>query len=512
MKLKHVFIPLLAVILISCDSVNQKEQSINSDLISLPLLGKVIPRNSLEIEGNPWGIQAGSLDEEVLEKAGAIGVKWTRLGANWSRIEKEKGVYDWSDTDKAFDAALKYGITPFVILGGSNGLYTKTYPHEDRQKAELYGERPAPPTYNPVALKAWSDFVEAAVLRYKDRIKYWEIWNEPNHHAYWGKGPDAKDYGKLVEVTATLIKKLDPEAKVIVGATAGIIPEWTGEYLEMGFADKIDIISYHQYGGEPEERFPKTLELRKVIDKYNPDIETWQGECGYPSQSSTRDFRGRAPWGENIQAKWLLRQAFTDVALCGSTLSNYFKLYSDGDRNILQTRSFLTEVDSTIGYYAGYGRVRGAGVNEKCLLHNPTGEEKAGYYAYQNLCAVVDNRYELIRSKASIEVKDPGVFYGIGSFEDAFPSIPISGAFKTKDNNHLIVYWLPWHGQEYLPKLALVDLVTPLEFSDPVLVDLLNGRVYQLEVEKGDNTSTFSNLPLADYPMLIVEKEELVFN
>ncbi|MCK5277437.1 MAG: hypothetical protein KAK04_02850, partial [Cyclobacteriaceae bacterium] len=101
---------------------------------------------------------------------------------------------------------------------------------------------------------------------------------------------------------------------------------------------------------------------------------------------------------------------------------------------------------------------------------------------------------------------------GIGSFEDAFPSVPISGAFKTKENNHLVVYWLPWHGQEYLPKLAFVDLAVPFEYSDPVLVDLLNGKVYQLEGETGSGTSAFKNLPLADYPMLIVEKEELKYN
>ncbi|MCK5105870.1 MAG: hypothetical protein KAR17_23770, partial [Cyclobacteriaceae bacterium] len=98
MKLKHVTILIMVVLLINCDPVNQKSQSTTNDLIKLPLLGKVIPRNSLEIEGNPWGIQAGSLDEEVLEKAAAIGVKWTRLGAGWPGIEKEKGVYDWSAT------------------------------------------------------------------------------------------------------------------------------------------------------------------------------------------------------------------------------------------------------------------------------------------------------------------------------------------------------------------------------------------------------------------------------
>ncbi len=40
----------------------------------------------------------------------------------------------------------------------------------------------------------------------------------------------------------------------------------------------------------------------------------------------------------------------------------------------------------------------------------------------------------------------------------------------------------------------------------------LNYSLYQLDLEAGNNTSAFNNLPLADYPMVIVEKEELDFN
>jgi hypothetical protein len=58
----------------------------------------------------------------------------------------------------------------------------------------------------------------------------------------------------------------------------------------------------------------------------------WQGECGYPSASSTRDYRGVAPWGPYIQAKWLLHQAFSDVFLSRSEVSNYFVLYSGGSQ------------------------------------------------------------------------------------------------------------------------------------------------------------------------------------
>lgn len=49
-------------------------------------VGCIKPKSSREIESSPWGIQAGTLREDLLEKASEIGVKWTRLGAR--RVQK----------------------------------------------------------------------------------------------------------------------------------------------------------------------------------------------------------------------------------------------------------------------------------------------------------------------------------------------------------------------------------------------------------------------------------------
>ncbi len=278
-------------------------------------LGTVKARRSTEIADSYWGIQAGSLDDRVLEAAAGIGVKWTRLQASWPAIEKARGTYDFSVTDQAFDATLERGITPFVDLVGANSLYTPVIRYEDRKQAEIYGERPGPPTHNAEAMAAWLRFVEATVTRYRDRIRYWEIWNEPNHRAYWGAPPDAREYGRLLQATATLIRKLAPDAKIVAGATAGMDAPFIDGFLSGSNAALVDVVSYHQYQGEPEARMMRMVKVREVLDRHKPAIETWQGECGYPSASSTRDFRGRAPWGLNIQAKWLLRQAYSDVLL-----------------------------------------------------------------------------------------------------------------------------------------------------------------------------------------------------
>ena len=510
------FILLLGLFL-SCNPVPSTTGDLANDpvaLFKLQEIGKITPKHAKAIKGSYWGIQASTLDPELLEKAAQIGVKWTRLGASWNAIEKEKGSYDFSETDLAFEAIIKTGITPFVTIGRGNELYSPLTTYDDPKLAEIYGYRPAPPTESERAMEAWLKFVEATVQRYKDRITYWEVWNEPNHRNYWGTRPDGKEYGRLLKLTASLIRNIHPEAIIIGGSTAGIQPQFTDDFLSVGTDTLIDIISYHNYGAVPETRAYRAVELLEVIRKYNPEIKIWQGECGYPSHSSSRDYRGRAPWGLNIQAKWLLRQAFTDVFFCEATMSNYFKLVHMGGRGDKQERSPLTGLDTLFGFpERGGSRVRTKGVNEKCLLTNPDLTPKPGYFTYQNLCSVMDNAYKVFPVSHEVKVIDPGVFYGIGEEDDAFPSVPLVASFKTEDEIGFIAYWLPWNAQENILDAATINLIIKdLNFREPVLLDLMSGAVYSIEDFVGhEDEIEFGSLPLLDYPLCIAEKTAIDF-
>jgi len=501
---------LTGLVLNSCSDSGKPKVD---QLIQLKVTGKLIAKSSTEIESSPFGIQAGTLEDTLVARAAEIGVKWTRLGASWPSIEKEKGVYSWAETDKAFEVAIKNGITPFITIGGGNQLYSKMTTYDDPKQAEIYGFRPEPPIKDPAAMAAFLKFVEATVERYKDKIDYWEIWNEPNHRNYWGSEPDGKEYGRLLAETAKRIKELDPQSKVIGGSMAGIDPQFTDDFLSIGNDKLIDIISYHNYGAVPEERVYVAIELWDVINKHNPSIELWQGECGYPSHSSTRDFRGRAPWGLNIQAKWLLRQSFVDIYFCKATLSNYFKLVHTEGKGERPTRTNLRPIDKIFGYpERGGSRVKTIGVNEKCLLTNPELDEKPAFFAYQNLCAIWQPGYKPRELQYTVDVLDQGIFYGIGEEDDAFPSIPLVASFSDNSGNNLIAWWLPWNAQENIAKMAKVNITLKnLNFTHPVLVDLLSGNVYDVSenFSNQNNDCVLKNIGLADYPLVLVEKSSL---
>jgi hypothetical protein len=115
-------------------------------------------------------------------------------------------------------------------------------------------------------------------------------------------------------------------------------------------------------------------------------------------------------------------------------------------------------------------------------------------------------------AKTKVVINKVGNFYGIGSEDDAFPSIPLVSTFKTKSGAWMVTYWLPWHPQEMI-KTATVDVrVSGATYKDPVLVDILEGDVFDVEMTvESDGMTVFRNVPLADYPLAIVERGEIEF-
>jgi hypothetical protein len=302
-------------------------------------LGYLAPRRSAEITASPWGIQSGDNERVPLfSRAGELGVKWTRFLAVWPVIESAKGRYDFTSVDEPVDAARANGITPFVCLSGGHKLYSAPIPHPDANWRLIYGVKPAPPVLDETALAAWLAWVDAVVAHAKDRVTHWEIWNEPNHYGYWGAPPDAAAYGRLVRLTAARIKAAQPGAVVIAGALAGLDPKFVAGFLAEDTARAVDVVSFHNYAALPEARIYFADETWAALRAHNPRLRLWQGECGYPSASSTKDFRGLSPWGPTVQAKWLLRQAFVDTYFMRCSVSNYFKLFDGGNRTDRQER------------------------------------------------------------------------------------------------------------------------------------------------------------------------------
>lgn len=169
----------------------------------------------------------------LLKQYTEMGVKWNRLAFSWNRIEPEKEQFNWTKYDSIVDYCHKNGINVIATLGG----------HFDRPPVPKWaGESLSLVLHsNPEYLY---DFVTEWVKRYKDKIDYWEILNEPNGQHI---GLTIKDYVDLIlKPSYQIIKKYDPKSQVLP-CDYWSLPGKNREYFWKNAKDYCDIYNIHIY-------------------------------------------------------------------------------------------------------------------------------------------------------------------------------------------------------------------------------------------------------------------------
>jgi len=451
----------------------------------LEKIGYINPRRSEEIDDSPWGIGCedilmpgypyhpkGKPSEtsisiaEIAEHVARLGVKWARIWAEWPLIRTENGRYQWDKMDEAVDELVKRKVNPFICLCSHSGS------HFD-----------FPPTSSPGKMEIWLDFVRTLVGRYSNRVRYWEIWNEPNIAYFWKPEPDPLAYTRLVKETSKNIKKIDAKAVILAGVVAGVDLPFAEKLFAYGIAPYIDKFVYHPYGEIPEASVSPVRQLKRLIDAQEKKLGLWQGECGYPSTQHTAGWCGTGPWGERIQAKWLLRRLLTDI-FSGVEVSCIYTLLEN-----------VAEIEDETAYDHGQ-----EGVNAKGLLRFGSWQPKPAYFAYQNLASLIDNSFIPESLDTSFKVVDQGIFYG------AQPERIMAVGFS-KLGEALLAYWLPWRPQEII-KFGKLNISLDAKMKEPVLIDPLDGVVYKVDqIVESKNKLGFLNLPLADYPLILTSRK-----
>jgi hypothetical protein len=457
-------------------------------------------QTSPDITASPWGVEFNALPphidkypheltwvtseriDSVVKGASELGIKWVRLSVNWSNVVDTAGVYYWDQVDQIINGLHRSGIEMGLCLTGGHILYTKSM---------------APNT--PETMAHWNNFVDVFVNRYKDKISHWELWNEPNTNWFWKPYPKAADYVALMKEFHTVIKNIQPEARIIGGSLARLDMMFADTIFQLGIGDYIDAITYHPYNELPEaiikpvkvsvktpvwyaDADHSIFKFREMIDRYNPNIALWQGECGYPSQDNGSGWMGLGPWSPNIQAKWLLRRMLVDLSYNAEVI-NYFCM---------------------VEYITGGNVDLGTGtLNSKGLLTLKDLTAKPAYMAMQNLTSVLNgNLHAGISNEYTAEVTEFGSFYNIRQKNILFLDV------ENDRGEDYLVYWLNWRMQDVVFE-ARFTLGTHKKFNDPVVINLLTGEVLKVKTSTEDDTLKLTGLPLADFPFVITESTNI---
>jgi hypothetical protein len=126
----------------------------------------------------------------------------------------------------------------------------------------------------------WDDYVRMAASRAAGRIKYWEIWNEPQNLKYYCG--DIPTMVVLAQHARRIIKSIDPSAVILSPSpTSGNGPKWLSSFLSQGGAATVDVIAFHGYAsGTVAEEVKPVVEKYKAVAAENglAQMEMWDTE------------------------------------------------------------------------------------------------------------------------------------------------------------------------------------------------------------------------------------------
>ena len=325
---------------------------------------------------NPFGVNT-FLQEEVepskrelaMQMIADAGFKWIRQEFPWEDIEIHgKGDFQdrrhepirsaWEKYDHIVDLAEQYDLG--IIARLSNP------PAWSRAQGNEAGTL-APPD----DLDDYGDFVEAVVQRYGDRIRYYQIWNEPNIYPEWGEGPvSPEEYTELLKVGYTRVKEVCPECVVISGALAQTIPLgprdlndfiFLQRMYDAGAADYFDVLAMQGYGlwsGPTDRRmrprvlnFSRPLYLREIMvhngDAHKPIWLTEMNWNAPPPDLADKAFGFVTPEQQARYAVLAYKRAQQEWPWLGVVNTWFFKRASDAEKGQAMYYFRLVEPDFT---------------------------------------------------------------------------------------------------------------------------------------------------------------------
>lgn len=318
---------------------------------------------------------------QTLQMIKDAGIGWIRQQFPWEDIERpSKGMYwdekygysSWDKYDNIVDLANEYGIQMIVRLDLPPKWThpNNQWPHTPPDNFEDYG-----------------DFVYKVVSRYKGKVKYYQLWNEPNLSTEWGGKPvDAREYVRLLKIGYQRAKEADPNCVIVSAALAPTIEEsWRAlndqiylqRMYDAGAKDYFDILSVMAYGlrSGPDDRrltlqdvnFSRPLLIREIMVKNGDAAKPiWASEMGWNAQPES--VRAEPVFGrvsEQLQARYTVRafqRAAEEWPWMGVMNIWFFKRASDHEKD--QPFYYFRMVEPDFATHPVYDAVKEYGGNQ----------------------------------------------------------------------------------------------------------------------------------------------------
>lgn len=190
---------------------------------------------------NRWA--EGTQDREA-QAAALCGAKIVRADAPWFELEPSRGEWRWAQADRLLELYGRQGLELQYLLGFPPRW---AVPPDVRRSPNWSDWVSAAPELEP-----WREAVRAITARYCDRIRYWEVWNEPDLNGFAKFSAEA--YVQLLQAAFAELRQTCPQAKLLTGGFATLTPhrgrrdpDFQAKVLRQALGS-YDVHAYHEHG------------------------------------------------------------------------------------------------------------------------------------------------------------------------------------------------------------------------------------------------------------------------
>jgi len=339
------------------------------------------PRGTIpHTDVNPYGVNV-FLHKEVeapkipqtLDLVAGAHIAWIKQDFVWSDIEiAGKGNFQDTRNGAAKSAWAKYDDIVSQAEQRHLQLVARISFAPAWARAAKSGPNDAPQNNADLA-----DFAAAILDHYKGRIKYIQVWNEPNLAYEWKQGGkvDPQGYVAMLKAVYTRVKQVDPTVTILSAPLAINLEtiDYAGNLNELDYWDQMykagakdyfDILSANAYGldlppADPPDRTKlnfRRVELLRNVMVANGDANkaVWFNEYGWNASPTTLSQEEQLHWRRvdpDVQAKWTvdgIQYALDNWPWAGVFFIWYFRQVGDIPPDKAEYYFRLVDPDFTI--------------------------------------------------------------------------------------------------------------------------------------------------------------------
>jgi len=287
---------------------NLRDRDIDGDLI--PNRIDPSPYDWREVGYNPFGVLAflpwnhewnkfkysETRAQAAVNLIKEAGIKYVRMDFIWNDIKPAKGNISFERYDFLVDLLSRNNIRILGVLSYSADWAADNWNNP------------------PDNIEDFTAYAKKVVSRYKNRVKYWEVWNEPDSQSYWYPQDQMVGYANLLKQTYKTIKFEDPSSKVLLGGLTKSGYFALKNLYRQGMKDYFDIVNIHPFVDPLSKTHLNDIKifhqniLKLMLQFGDKGKKIWFTELGAPGVISKSKencwWEGKSP-SESQQGKFL---------------------------------------------------------------------------------------------------------------------------------------------------------------------------------------------------------------